>query len=92
MEQWCIPWSSTPLILGSFARATRPLQALGTLPYPESGVLPLDYSPAGMREHASLNSETMWWPLSPNPPMDGVRALEGGVRELQARWSGLEFG
>ena len=37
MEQWCIPWSSTPLILGSFARATRPLQALGTLPYPESG-------------------------------------------------------
>ena len=30
--------------------------------------------------------------LSPNPPMDGVRALEGGVRELQARWSGLEFG
>ena len=31
-------------------------------------------------------------PLSPNPPMDGVRALEGGVRELQARWSGLEFG
>ena len=24
MEQWCIPWSSTPLILGSFARAHPP--------------------------------------------------------------------
>ena len=23
--------------------------------------------------------------VSPNPPMDGVRTLEGGVRELQAR-------
>ena len=30
--------------------------------------------------------------VNPNPPMDGVRTLEGGVRELQARWSGLEFG
>ena len=33
--------------------------------------------------------------LSPNPPMDtdGRREDSGrGVRELQARWSGLEFG
>ena len=30
--------------------------------------------------------------LNPNPPMDGVRTLEGGVRKLQTRWSGLEFG
>ena len=29
--------------------------------------------------------------LSPNPPMDGVRTLEG-VRKLQTRRSGLEFG
>ena len=29
--------------------------------------------------------------LSPNPPMDGARVAEG-VRELQTRRSGLEFG
>ena len=30
--------------------------------------------------------------LSPNPPKDGVRTAEGGVRELRARWPGLHWG
>ena len=30
--------------------------------------------------------------LNPNPPMDGARIAEGGVKKLQTRRSGLEFG